>query len=574
MSRVSVLKNSLRLVTGFCALILMLVPANAQTVTGSLYGTITDSTGAAIPRAQVTATNTGTNQVLRVESGAAGEYIFPVVNPGRYKVTIVMQGFETTTATDAQVDANRNVNVSFSLKPGAATTEVSVSADTTLIDTRESQLGETIDQKRMVDLPLIGRNAYDLVQLVPGVTNYNAAPPIGDNGGTQFSVNGLRPNFNSFYLDGAYNTSFFRGGGNRAPAPDALSQFRILTSNFDAEFGRYPGAVVNTITRSGTNQIHGVIYDYNRNAVFNAKGYFFGNGNVQKQVYNIFGAGVGGAIIKDKLFAFLSYQGTRLREATNIGSGGLIVPSDLERTGDFSQPGTSNKPSLAVCPALKCKTDAVTQAILQYVPRADPGSTTTTSAGLLVFHPLGQSKANPTNADQGTARLDYQLTASQKLQFTYFRSQGTGIDYTAGANNLLNYSGNRTSAGQSNYVIGHTWIISPKVVNTLTGFYTLNKYVRTNVYSTAMLSDLGSAIKNGGPITTQPQVRVTGFFSGGVGGSGPTTSAQLQAGLEDTANLSFHKNLLKFGGAVIFNRYAETAAFQSSTISTFNGNAA
>ena len=556
-----------------CASSVLGTPAAAQTVTGSLYGTVTDETGAAIPHARVVATNSETNEALNAESSGTGEYVFPVVSPGRYRVTVTMAGFQTTTATDAQVDANRNVNVSVSLKLGEATTEVSVSADTTLIDTRESQLGETIDQKRMVDLPLLGRNAYDLVQLVPGVTNYTAAPPIGDNGGTQFSVNGIRPNFNSFYLDGAYNTSFFRGGGNLAPAPDALSQFRILTSNFDAEFGRYPGAVVNTITRSGTNQLHGVLYDYNRNAVFNAKGYFFGNGNLQKQVYNIFGGGVGRAIMKDKLFAFLSYQGTRLREAINIGSGAIIVPSDLERVGDFSQSGTSAKPALAVCPALKCKTDAVTQNILKYVPRADPASTTMTSTGLLVFHPLGQSKPNPTDADQGTARLDYQLSAAQKLQFTYFRSQGFGFDYTGGGNNLLDYSGNRNSAGQSNYVLGHTWILSPKVVNTATAFYTLNKYKRANVYDTAMLSDLGSAIRNGGPITTQPRVIVTGYFSGGVGGSGPTTSAQLQAGLEDTANFSLGKNSFKFGGAVIFNRYAETATFQSSSISTFNGNA-
>ena len=125
----------------------------------------------------------------------------------------------------------------------------------------------TIDQQRIVDLPLAGRNTYDLVQLVPGITQYAASSQIGDNSGTQFSTNGLRTNFNSFYLDGSYDTSFFRGGGNIVPNPDALQEFRILTSNFDSEFGRYPGAVVNVITRTGANKYHGTLFEFLRNNV-------------------------------------------------------------------------------------------------------------------------------------------------------------------------------------------------------------------------------------------------------------------------------------------------------------------
>ncbi|MBS1813377.1 MAG: TonB-dependent receptor [Acidobacteria bacterium] len=541
------------IVFGTCAL-------HSQTVTGSIYGTVTDATGAAVPGATVTVTNVGTNDVLTTKSNDHGQFTFPVVNPGTYKATSTMAGFATVTQTDIRVSANQNVNASFTLQPGEVSSEVTVEAGATLIDTREHQLAETIDQQRIVDLPLAGRNAYDLVQLVPGITNYNASAQIGDNGGTQFSTNGIRPNFNSFYLDGAYNTSFFRGGGNIVPAPDALTQFRIITSNFDAEFGRYPGAVVNTITRSGTNRFHGTIYEYLRNDAFNAKGYF--NSSVPTLRYNVFGAGVGGPVFRDKFFFFANYQGTRISQQTIINQGQIVVPTDLERTGDFSQ--SAKKPPLSVCPNYKCPRDPVTAAIIdRFVPRGVNGTSLSPE----------QRMPNPVRADQGTARLDYQLSQANKLQLTYFNSQGTGFDRTIGGNNLLLYSGNRTYAGQSNYVLGDTWIVTPNMVNTFTGFYTLNKTIKSNVYSGGTWADLGGTINNGGPIVTQPQVTVTGYFTGGVGGSGPSTQAQMTTGIEDTVNWVKGKHTVKFGGSYIFNKYHETAAFLSSSKATFNGNA-
>lgn len=466
------------------------------------------------------------------------------------------------------------MNVPFVLKTGTVNSEVTVDASTSLIDTRESQIAETIDQRRIVDLPLTGRNAYDLVQLIPGVTNYSAGAQIGDNSGTTFSTNGTRPNFNSFYLDGAYNTSFFRGGGNIVPAPDALSQFRIITSNFDAEFGRYPGAVVNTITRSGNNIWHGVAYDYLRNRIFNARNYFTQPGTPAPQyIYNVFGGGVGGPIKKDRLFIFASYQGTRIRQQTTINPGSIVVPSDFERTGDFSQTTSVAKPSTSVCPNYKCSTDPVTQNILKYVPRADPTQTTYNSSGAPIYHPSQQQLPNPVKADQGTARIDYNLNDAHRFAFTYFNSQGSGFNRTAGGNQLLSYSGISTYAGQSNYVLSHIWTLSPRAVNTITAFYTLNKTVLANVYNTGLFADLGATIRDGGPINTQPMITVTGYFVGGVGGSGPNTQAQMATGLEDTFNYTRGNHTLKAGGSFIFNKYHETASFLSSSKETFNGNA-
>lgn len=548
-----------------CAMFLMFaLSAKAQTTTGSIYGTVTDTDGASVPEATVTMVNVETNESTAVMTNDSGAFVFPVVSPGTYKVTASRAGFSSLTQIDLRVASNQNVNASFQLHAGAVNSDVTVEAAVTLIDTRESQLAETVDQKRIVDLPLTGRNAYDLVQLIPGITNYTAGSQIGDSGGTQFSTNGARSNFNSFYLDGAYNTSFFRGGGNIVPAPDALSQFRIITSNFDAEFGRYPGAVVNTITRSGTNAWHGVAYDYLRNRIFNARNYFTAPGVAPQFIYNIFGGGVGGPVMKDKLFFFASYQGTRISQQTTINPTALVVPTALERAGNFTQ--SNAKPSASICPGSICKVDPVSQNILPYIPAVDPSAS---SSG--INRPATQQMSNPVRADQGTARLDYNLNAAHRLAFTYFNSQGSAYNLTAGSNQLLSYSGNSTYSGQSNYVLTDTWIVSPKAVNSITGFYMLNKTVNGNVNNKALLSDLGASYLDGGPVKTQPQFTVTGYFTAGTGGSGPITQAQMTTGLEDTFNLTAGNHQIKLGGSFIFNKYHETASFQSSSILNFNG---
>lgn len=327
------------IVAGSLMILLSTAMLSAQTVTGSIYGTITDSEDAVVPGATITAMNIDTAQTVTTKSNSSGAYVFPVILPGPYQVTASQAGFDTMTQKGLTVAANQNVNAHFVMKTGSVTSEVSVSSSSALIDTRESQIAYTIEQKVIQDMPLVGRSPYDLVQLVPGVTGYNGGgSQSGDNTGAQFSTNGIRNNFNSYYLDGAYNTELFHGGGNTIPNPDALSQFRIITDNFDAEFGRFPGAVVNVITRSGTNRFHGTVYDFLRNNIFNAKPYF--QSSVPHYVYNAFGGGMGGPIMHDKLFVYGSYQGIRYTTPTTINQGVFTVLTDAERTGDFSKSKT------------------------------------------------------------------------------------------------------------------------------------------------------------------------------------------------------------------------------------------
>jgi len=537
--------------------------ASAQTITGSIYGTVTDPTGAVLPGAAITVTNIGTNEVHTTKSNGTGAYVFSLLNPGEYKVSSSDPGFKTVIQSDVRLAANQNVNVSFVMTPGATHTSVTVQADTTLVDTRESTVSTTIDQRRIEDLPLVGRSAYDLIKLVPGIVNYHASAQIGDVSGTQFSTNGLPGDYNTFYLDGSFDTEFYRGGGGIVPNPDALAEFSILTSNQDAAFGRNPGAVVNTITRSGSNQYHGVAYDFLRNADLNAKNYFANS--VTPLVYNVFGAGFGGPAIRNKFFYFLSYQGTRIHTPAFVTSASLIVPSALERQGNFSQ--SAKQPSTNGCapgqtpvaPATICM-DPVAVALLVYVPLPAHSAN----------HPAQQTAPANTRADQGVARLDYQLNAAHKLQLTFFQSRGNSLTPNAGGNNIFTYGGGSDVGDQSNYIVGDTWIISPRLVNSFRGTYMLNKFIQVPSAG-GRLADLGSAIPEGDKLglSTQPGMNVSGYFH--LAGAGTANQAQLMYGVSDTLNYSKGRHTAKFGGELMESRYQETTVWNGSTINTFTG---
>jgi Carboxypeptidase regulatory-like domain/TonB-dependent Receptor Plug Domain len=535
-------------------------PLSAQTVTGSIYGTVSDTAGAIVPGANVTVTNIDTGRSLSTRSNASGAFVFPVLDPGNYTVFTAVKGFESVTQQDIRLSANQNINASFTLHVGSVATDVTVDASTTLVDTRESQIGETIDQRRIQDLPLVGRSAYDLVQTVTGVTNYTPSAQIGDNNGTQFSVNGLRTNFNSYYLDGSFDNEFERGGGNVMPNPDALQEFRLLTTDFDAEFGRYPGGVVNVITRSGSNQFHGVAYDYLRNTVLNARNYF--TSGVSPLVYNVFGGGVGGPILRNKAFFYGTYEGTRISSPTIITSSSLVVPTQAERTGDFSADSAKVKASLkhlATCgnPYIICPTalDPVVQRMLALVPVGAAANSATPGA------PQQQSEASPTLQNEGSLRLDYQLNNAHKLQFTYFNSQGTGYALNAQGNGILDFSGDTNYSAQYNYVLGDTWIVSSRAVNSLRIFDTLNKYIIGNSVAGNTWADFGSPIGMNPPLNAQPFIAITGYWTMGTAGSGQANDSQGAYGISDTYNYTRGNHTLKFGGSFIMDTAPSNGQF-------------
>ncbi len=479
-----------------------------------------------------------------------------------------MTGFQSQTQENIRLDANQNVHVSFTLQPGSMEQSLTVEAQTALVDTRESQIGNTVDQKRIQDLPLNGRNAYDLVQTIPGVTNYIPDIPTGSRAGAQVTINGI-PRGTAFYLDGAYNTDI-QLGGNLLPNPDALQEFRVLTSNFDAEFGRLAGGVVSAITRSGTNQYHGLAYDYLRNDVFNAKNWFLTSVTPLRQ--NQFGGNFGGPIPKthNHGFFFLSYQGLRTRQPANVASSSLITPTALERAGDFRSTPAASRPNVschgiqyAICPELL---DPVAQNALKFVPVGD------STSGSNYGHPAEQAADGNINVDQGMARIDYQLGQNHQLSAMYFESRGNANNPTIGGNQILSYSGMRTYEGQYNSVISDIWTISSAKVNSVRAYYSLNHYIVDNIYRNQhLLPDLGSQAAMGSDNSTQPRFNIAGYWQMGSTQTGPVNTVTSTLGISDTFNWVLGRHELKFGGTYLWVRGAGTSVGISNGFFTFSG---
>jgi len=544
--------------------------AHGQTTTGSIYGTVSDNSGAVVPGVSVTATNTQTGTKKVTTTGGSGDYTFLVLDPGDYTVSTQVTGFQTQTQTGIRLAAAQSVHVNFSLQVGSTDQNISVEADTTLVDTRESQIGETIDQRRIQDLPLNGRNAYDLLPVVPGVTNYAPDVPTGSRQGTQIIVNGIPGENTAYYLDGSYDTNVWRFGGNLLPNPDALQEFRVLTSNFDAEFGRSAGGVVQAITRSGTSQYHGLVYEYLRNDIFNAKNWFLTSVTPLRQ--NQFGGNFGGPIpkLRDRAFLFVTYQGLRVSQPANVASSSLVVPTALERTGDFRSTPAASRPNVScngvqfvICPNVL---DPVAQNILKFVP---VGSSI---AGTSYGHPDQQAANANINADHGMVRVDFHLREKHQLSGMYFMSRGTSNAPTVGGNQIVSYAGMTNYEGQYNGVFSDTWTVSPNKVNNFRAFYSLNHYIIANIYGNQhMLPDLGSQAAMGGNYNAQPYFSITGYWQMGTSNAGPNNLPSSTLGGTDTFNWDLGKHQLKFGGSYMFHRFTSTGGASSNGLFTFTG---
>jgi outer membrane receptor protein involved in Fe transport len=270
-----------------------------------------------------------TGTVRNVSSNERGEYIATALPIGNYTVTAELQGFKKFVQTGIAVQVDENRQVPITLEVGDVAESVTVQAEVVQVDTRTGTLREVVDSKRIVELPLNGRNALQLQQLAPGAGAI-AAPGQGQN--STISINGSRQNANNYVLDGGDNHDPYFNSPSIFPPPDALEEFSIQTNSYSAEFGRNAGALMNAVTRSGTNQIHGSLFEFLRNEKLNSRN-FFAN-TVPPFKRNQYGGTVGGPVIRDKTFFFFSFQGTRDRSAP--GAQTANVPSAAERQGDFS----------------------------------------------------------------------------------------------------------------------------------------------------------------------------------------------------------------------------------------------
>jgi hypothetical protein len=321
----------------------------AQTDTARLQGTVTDPNGAAITKAKVTVTSTGTGRVSTAETNDQGYYVVPALPAGQYHMDVTQQGFEKS-SRDFELQVSQIAVVDFQMVVGSVNQSIEVSTASPVIDAGDSAIGTVIEGRQVTELPLNGRNFTQLATLVPGAsrgipTGSNSATGVnnnaetfrfGEEGGASLAVNGSRPQDNNFILDGIDNNESLVNTIIFFPPADAIEEFKVQTSVAPAEYGRAGGALVVTSIKSGTNEIHGSAFWFNRNTALNAED-FFTSPHTPTPSFNRnqFGGTVGFPIIKNKLFVFGDYEGLRLRQPGNVGF--ATVPTDLMRTGDFSE---------------------------------------------------------------------------------------------------------------------------------------------------------------------------------------------------------------------------------------------
>jgi hypothetical protein len=501
-----ILQNKLTLVV----LVLTLSTfVGGQETTGSIYGFVRDPSGAVIPGAQVTATNIGTNATYKATTNAEGDYTLRTLPVGQYKLVAEASGFKRYEVSNILTQVNEISRVDVVMAVGTLSESVEVAAGVVNVNTEDASLRTVIDQRRVEDLPLNGRDPVQLMRLVAGVSLYNGSgvtsgttyPGSGVSGVQGVSVNGNRGNSTNYILDGGQNNDHYSNAPNPMPNPDALQEFSVQTNNFSAEFGRNSGGIVNAVTKSGTNSLHGSAFWYLRNNTLNAANFFAppkpGSPN-QKQddglKRNQAGVTVGGPVMlpkiyngKDKTFFFFSYQGTRLRQRPTSTDVNVLTPQ--ERVGDFSGYATALKnPSGGVFPGNQIPASmffpASAYIIDHYIPTPTNGRIITTT------------NLNNYDDNQYLAKIDQQIHSNIRLSGHAFWSRAHSPGNLT-PNNFYEETDIRDWRNTS-YVGNMTWTVRPTILNQTIIGYNKTDGPASHVYPDKNWNDLGV------PITLDP----------------------------------------------------------------------
>ncbi|MBX7183770.1 MAG: TonB-dependent receptor [Vicinamibacteria bacterium] len=473
--------------------------------TGSISGTAKDESGAVLPGVTIEATNTATNSVRTAVTGADGFYTIPLVQPGTYTVKASLAGFSNLSRSGVKVSVSETSLVNIAMKVGGQSETVEVKGEAPLIETSNATLGIVIDEKKIVDLPLNGRNFAQLGTLIPGVVaapgglgglNGDATPGGFGNVTGSFNVNGQRNQSNNFLMDGANNNDTFNTGFVLRPPPDAIQEFKILTHSYNAEYGRNSGSVTNVVTKSGSNQWHGTAWEFNRSDKFQERNYFVPSTQAKPKLkQNQFGASLGGPLVKDKVFAFGYYEGYRNTKGTTQN---LLVPSEAQRAGNLG--GTVRDPLTGqpfpggVIPA----------------NRINP-----ISAKLLTdFMPLPNSPGNRyivspevvDNRNQAGGRLDYKASEKHQMlgrfMWNHTRAATPRVQQPADALAI---------AKILDIMVSDTYMFSSNAINQVR--FSINKIDAQPAVTSGLTNDkYGINVKNTNPLAVGlPSIAISGF---------------------------------------------------------------
>jgi len=309
--------------------------AGAQSTGGRIRGTVSDPSGASVTAATVTLVNEATHAMRDVQSGSSGEYIFIEVPIGTYEINVAQAGFKKYVRKGVALDLNQVVSVDITLQLGSSAERVEVTGEPPVVDTSSTQLGAVVNERSSTQLPLNQRDVYQLLQLQPGVQSQLGNDLFyGSDRAGVVTVNGGRGRSNNYTVNGGDGNDLFANLPAVEPSPDSIEEFRVISNSFDAEYGRNSGAVVNVVTKSGTNDLHGSFYEFFRNDVLNAHPFTFVASPKPAFKQNQFGGTIGGPIKKNKTFFFGSYEGRRVVQG--IVSQQVTVPTATDLAGDFS----------------------------------------------------------------------------------------------------------------------------------------------------------------------------------------------------------------------------------------------
>ncbi len=527
------------------ALLLAAVTLSAQDTRGSINGTVTDDSGAAVPNAKVVVTNTATNVSVEAETSASGTYNVLYLLPGPYRVTVEVTGFKKLVREGLEVRVQERLTLDLRLSVGNVQESVSITAEAPLLEVSTATTGQVIDRRRIAELPLSEGNPMTLVQLAPGIVitgGFTSNSALSNSGPSNFEVNGS-PGGNEFTLDGAPNTADRQGQGAARvgvqPPTDAVEEFKVVTASFDAQQGRTAGGSVDVAVRSGTNELHGSLYEFVRNDVLAANTFFFNREGRERQPrrYNRFGGTVGGPVFlpkiykgRDRTFFFTSYE--RIRPITPSLET-LTVPTEAFRSGDFSS--LLNRPSpLVVYDPATARVDGarVVRDPIQCNGRMNvicPDRINRIARNYLSFLPLPNTNlASTTNNFVGNGpgdnqyyvfltRVDHTLNERNRLFFRYSQSMRSEDDEnSAGTNNGVRINGRNGTRGNRGGVFDYVYVPSP---NTVFNFRTSLARFKQDRFAMAdrdvRLADLGFAPGALALFTanTLPQINISNYSS-------------------------------------------------------------
>jgi hypothetical protein len=597
---------------------------SAQSTGGRILGRVADSSGAVLANVKVTATNDATGIARETKTNASGDYVFPEVPVGTYTLSFDLSGFKTNVHKNVVLDVNQVITLNMSMQVGASKEVVEVTSEAPLVDTTSTQLGAVVNDRAISQLPLNSRDTYQFLQLQPGVMSTvgsSNTTVYGSDRAGAVSVNGGRGRSNNFSVNGGDANDQFVNLPTVQPSPDSIQEFRVLTNTFDAEYGRNSGSVVNVVTKSGTNSVHGNVYEFFRNTVLNANPYCFTS--VQgipcdkpKFNQNQFGGTFGGPIIKDRTFFFTSYEGRRIRQG--IPSPLVFVPTASERPSatqpfaDFSSESTFGG-TLTNAFALNQRPNCTTA--LGSAPNIPDGHLYSevfpgniiplgcldpTAVDLLQYVPIPANNnsalvttpVQPDRGDQFTVKFDHRINDKQNLSIYYYFDDHHVISpfaqfQLAGAN--VPGFGSITNERFQQWNISHTWTISNTTVNEFRFNYnreaqrTFQRPTFTTTVQNscppapAWLTDVTGPVpcfSDGTPANTLgihpnlgpkfegvPFVQVSGGFSIGNNGEGEVPQVGNSFQWSDSISKILGKHSLKFGGDVRRQRFDQTLYF-------------